>query len=262
MKKRFKIGDEVLINEDNEQYGDAFGKILIVEKISTNTKEHPGYDSGIGEALYDLKFKNGKQFNSSLYDYELRHAKMKHGAKIKSHIYKRGTKIEKYDKHTTQLEQANIRRDYTTKNDPDFIWDNWTIEQREHFLEDHEQEVKYKNVKYYSDLPKEIKQKLKKHIERGRYEHGTKIESQHEKLEYENVVNELRENASIAKIDVKPYGVEIQPYSPIDDAYMLPIKLTRHELLALYIESDKQFNHDNETIIGSIESMTKLLLKK
>lgn len=196
-----------------------------------------------GETI-DESIKNEKQHELEIAEHELTSAK---------------NKIEKID--LNEIDKNELRRDYPKKN-AQWIWDNWTHEQRSHFLYDHDLDSTSNWNKNYDELNDVIKNALKTHIKQGRYEHGTKIESQHEKLEYENVVNELRENASIAKIDVKPYGVEIQPYSPIDDAYMLPIKLTRHELLALYIESDKQFNHDNETIIGSIESMTKLLLKK
>lgn len=195
--------------------------------------------------------------------------KYKRGAKIKSHIYKRGKKINSF--LTPEMKQEtedliSLKSNYPRRTSQ-WIWDNWTEEQRFHFLTDHSKNMSLEiandlKQEPYENLTKQIKRLIENHILMGRYEHGAKIESQHEKLEYENVVNELRENASIAKIDVKPYGVEIQPYSPIDDAYMLPIKLTRHELLALYIESDKQFKHDNETILSSIESSVKLLLKK
>lgn len=90
--KRFNVGSRVRLSQaaiDNENYqGQAwFNDVMIVRHIATAympAKQffaagmprgyHPGYDSGIGEALYDLTTETGDAIGSSLYDWELRPA--------------------------------------------------------------------------------------------------------------------------------------------------------------------------------------------
>jgi hypothetical protein len=68
---KFKVGEAVKMTTDAlENYGNEYaGMVFIVSHVATNTNQHPGYDSGAGGALYDLK-----NFNSSLYDWELTRA--------------------------------------------------------------------------------------------------------------------------------------------------------------------------------------------
>jgi hypothetical protein len=71
---RVKFSDSAL---DNENYNPSYNKdrVFIVTHVATNEDEHMGYDTGVGEALYDLKDKvTGKDFDNSLYDYELERA--------------------------------------------------------------------------------------------------------------------------------------------------------------------------------------------
>lgn len=73
----FRIGTKVMVasNNDNENYDDFRGKVLIITGISTSTKDHPGYDEGMkGMPLYDLKTEDGEEINCCLYEYELEKA--------------------------------------------------------------------------------------------------------------------------------------------------------------------------------------------
>ena len=70
------LGERVRMTDDAlENYGEKYrGKIFTVSHIAKNREEHSGYDEGVGkQALYDLKL-NGKDFGSSLYDWELESA--------------------------------------------------------------------------------------------------------------------------------------------------------------------------------------------
>lgn len=85
MKRRFKIGDIVhLTTEVYENYdGDNSPMIpdleddLVITHVATNTEEHPGFDTGVNEALYDCKYGDncgdaaGDPVPLSFYDYEL-----------------------------------------------------------------------------------------------------------------------------------------------------------------------------------------------
>lgn len=67
----YKVGDKVMLTSDAlENYGSKYkDKVFKVEIVSTSTDDHPGFDDGMGEALYDLK-----NFNNSVYDYEITYA--------------------------------------------------------------------------------------------------------------------------------------------------------------------------------------------
>jgi hypothetical protein len=70
----FKIGDIVQVNpdNDNDNYDSFRNKYLEIIHVANSVEEHPGYDSGVGQALYDLKdTETGDLIDSSLYEYEL-----------------------------------------------------------------------------------------------------------------------------------------------------------------------------------------------
>ena len=72
--KRFHVGSRVMMSPDAlENYGERWQGIgFIVTHVSTSHDDHPGYDSGAGSALYDLKIElSGEPFGNSLYDWEL-----------------------------------------------------------------------------------------------------------------------------------------------------------------------------------------------
>jgi len=68
MKTTYKIGDRVRVSpdNDNENYDSFRNKVLTVSHVATNSSQHPGFDSGVNQALYDFK-----GINCSLYEYEL-----------------------------------------------------------------------------------------------------------------------------------------------------------------------------------------------
>ncbi len=68
IKAKYKIGDKVMMTADAiENYGFKYeGKTFKVSHVAVNKEQHPGFDTGVNEALYDL---DGLSF--SLYDYEL-----------------------------------------------------------------------------------------------------------------------------------------------------------------------------------------------
>jgi hypothetical protein len=70
--QNYVVGDEVVIDSDNENYDDFKNQKLIITKVSKSSEEHPGYDEGVGEALYDLVTDDGDDVPFSLYDYELK----------------------------------------------------------------------------------------------------------------------------------------------------------------------------------------------
>ena len=83
MQKRFKTGDSVFIDTDNDQYREYLNKELMVTHVATKYMKareffdngkpngfHPGFDNA-GAALYDLEY-DGTEVPFSLYDWELR----------------------------------------------------------------------------------------------------------------------------------------------------------------------------------------------
>ena len=97
--------------------------------------------------------------------------------------------------HHTMMENY----DYPVKK-ADVVWEAWSDSQRRHFLEDHSDELSkhistkptsFYSIKEYNALPKEIKNSIQNHIERGRYAHGGKTKENylilvlHSKNEYE-----------------------------------------------------------------------------
>ena len=50
-----------------DNYGKKYkNKQFTIDHVATSEDEHPGFDSGVGQALYDLK-----ELEFSLYEYEL-----------------------------------------------------------------------------------------------------------------------------------------------------------------------------------------------
>lgn len=76
IKAMYKKGDKVMVASDNDNDGyDGFrNKVLEVTAVSVSENDHPGFDSGLGQALYDLKEVKGKEIGCSLYEYELEDA--------------------------------------------------------------------------------------------------------------------------------------------------------------------------------------------
>jgi len=73
MKATFSTGSFVKINpeNDNDNYDKYRGKCLVVTRVSKSVEDHPGYDTGVNEPLYDLRTLDGKEVPFSLYEYEL-----------------------------------------------------------------------------------------------------------------------------------------------------------------------------------------------
>ena len=72
----FKKGEKLRVarDNDNDGYNSFRNEVLKVVSVATSTKEHPGFDEGVGQALYDVETVGGKQVNVSLYEYELEKA--------------------------------------------------------------------------------------------------------------------------------------------------------------------------------------------
>ncbi len=73
MKAKYKKGEKVQINPeiDNENYKNYMNRTLVIDLISKNITDHPGYDPSVNEPLYDLKTQAGDNVPFSLYEYEL-----------------------------------------------------------------------------------------------------------------------------------------------------------------------------------------------
>jgi len=71
MIQNFNVGDEVVIDSDNENYEEYMGMVLTVASVATSRDEHRGFDETAGCALYDLQTEDGTNIPFSLYDYEL-----------------------------------------------------------------------------------------------------------------------------------------------------------------------------------------------
>ena len=61
------------------------------------------------------------------------------------------------------------------------IWGAWSIDQKEHFLKDHFHSLTFPQMvvlsqERYKELPNQIKNAVKEHIEEGEYEHGGEME--------------------------------------------------------------------------------------
>lgn len=63
-----KVGDKfVLTDEAVDNYGEEYrDRVFTVTYVSRNTDDHPGYDTGVGELLYDAE-----DFGNSVYEYEV-----------------------------------------------------------------------------------------------------------------------------------------------------------------------------------------------
>lgn len=72
----YRIGDRTKIAEenDNDNYDSFRDTVLIVTHVATNKNQHPGFDEGVGQPLYDLETEDGRSVPFSLYEYELEDA--------------------------------------------------------------------------------------------------------------------------------------------------------------------------------------------
>ena len=67
-------GSKVIMTENAvENYGEKYRDVVfVITHVSRSEQDHPGYDSCVGENLYDLKFAESNiEFGSSLYEYEV-----------------------------------------------------------------------------------------------------------------------------------------------------------------------------------------------
>lgn len=74
MKSMYIVGSRVKVSSenDNDSYDSFRDKNLIVTAVSRSTEDHPGFDEGADQELYDLKdAETGEAINCSLYEYEL-----------------------------------------------------------------------------------------------------------------------------------------------------------------------------------------------
>lgn len=68
MKTKFKIGDKVYMAADAaEHYGESTNHEFTIEHVATSEAQHPSFDTGVNQPLYDLV-----GYPNSLYEYELR----------------------------------------------------------------------------------------------------------------------------------------------------------------------------------------------
>lgn len=75
IEQNYNVGDIVKIDpeNDNDNYDEFRNMKLEIIHVAKSIEDHPGYDSGIGEALYDLIVFDTKDLVPfSLYDYELK----------------------------------------------------------------------------------------------------------------------------------------------------------------------------------------------
>lgn len=91
---------------------------------------------------------------------------MEKGGKIKSHISSK-MKIK------NKIKEGNYELGGYAGKTQSEIWDNWTNDQRRHFLFDHNLDENYRTDDY-SELPENVKQELKGHTMMGQYEQGGK----------------------------------------------------------------------------------------
>ena len=71
IKANYRKGNKVRIISDNSSYNKYRGKVLKIVGVFTSSLQHPGFDDGVGQALYDLKVvDSGEYVPFSLYEYE------------------------------------------------------------------------------------------------------------------------------------------------------------------------------------------------
>lgn len=68
---RYQVGDRVVVADGIDNYKELDNQVLVVTHVATSRDEHPGYDEGVGQALYDLETEYGQEVSNSLYEYEL-----------------------------------------------------------------------------------------------------------------------------------------------------------------------------------------------
>lgn len=69
MKAGFRVGTKfTLTNDAIENYGETYrGKVFRVQGVFKSRAEHPGFDEGVGEPLYEA---DGLPF--AVYEYEIK----------------------------------------------------------------------------------------------------------------------------------------------------------------------------------------------
>ena len=74
MLANYKVGDTVKVSpeNDNDNYDSFRDKDLIITHVARSIDDHPGFDEGVNQALYDLEDAGtGEAIDCSLYEYEL-----------------------------------------------------------------------------------------------------------------------------------------------------------------------------------------------
>ena len=71
IEANYRKGNKVRIISDNSSYNKYRGKVLKIVGVFTSILQHPGFDDGAGQALYDLEVVgSGESVPFSLYEYE------------------------------------------------------------------------------------------------------------------------------------------------------------------------------------------------
>ena len=71
IKANYRKGNKVRIISDNDSYDNYRGKVLKIVGVYTSSLQHPGFDEGVGQALYDLEAVDSLEgVPFSLYEYE------------------------------------------------------------------------------------------------------------------------------------------------------------------------------------------------
>lgn len=275
------------ILKENAQLS-AINEEVILNKRGSKIKSHV-YAKGKGVHLFQDSENLVKEFNeiaeknkdantSLIAEYRPRAKKQFHVANLKvGNDFRDFTKQEfekllqsyknldiKHEKGVkvdfNKLSVESLHADYPLKN-PEWVWDNWTIEQRLHFLRDHANEsAKQKILKLkYSELTSTLQNEVWAHVTEGRYEHGKGVE----KTNRETIIDQIRNFPGVKEIKFTDYGVEITPFYGDSDSYFPPTRLTRGELIALMIESFKNdvTKPSNIVVKREIDEYVNYLLK-
>lgn len=248
-KSRFRVSiPYVAKSEKIDIFENTAGyTILAVTKEEAKDKATDEFNTDYGYDIYKIDTEN------------IEVEKISKGSKIKSHIYREGKKVD-----FKKIAKEQLRSDYPLR-DTKWVWDNWTPEQRYHFVYDHSnffvdilEKKSYNELSntVYSRLPQEIKDELQNHIQQGRYAEGDKVSGQ---KNYEAQLHNLRDD-KVFRIKIKGHGVEIKEYET-GDAFTHTLTFTKAELLSLLMESWLKSDATEEDLVEVISGYTKYLLQ-
>jgi hypothetical protein len=194
-------------------------------------------------------------------------------------LYK--TKQKEYAKGGYMADGGSIPNNYKGKK-PEQVWNEWSIRQKEHFLEDHEHQLRKAGAdtltllrsskKSYDDLPLYVSNALIEHVTTGQYAEGGEIKNQYKGKKAEQVWNEwsIKQKEHFLddhKEEIKKNSGNAgwQKYYDINKSYDdLPLyvsnALIEHVTTGQYAEGGETGKYNREKLLKEVEEYDDILI--